>query len=133
MSTVAKALCAILQTEGVGTFNTDIFVGLRETPKSGVFLTEYDAQEGDLQSSSLLTEDEKKFIQVVVRGVSTPTVEAKARAARVALSFVKKTQGSLCLYDCISLQPPVLMQPSKTDDRNLVNMIFNVELCLERY
>lgn len=143
MSQVAKALGQILgayATVNLGTYGTDILIGVRESPVEGIFLTAYDAQDGDLEPDPVngyVTFDEFTRVQVIIRGKPSSyndgTLEAKARAAREAITAFKKTQGSLKLYDVIPLQPPTLLKPLAEDERNLINYVFNVQIYLEKY
>lgn len=106
------SLGTFLQTEGVGTLGTDIFLGLMpDTPDACVVMYEY-AGTGPAQffGDDDPTPYESTSVQVQVRGATYAAARTKARAAYTALQKVaNETLTGIPFLRVDPLQSPFFM------------------------
>lgn len=92
---VLPDLTQLLQTEGVGTVGTDIFMNRRpDSPDTCITLTNYSGEDSRLRGDTNIPADERLSVQVAVRSDSYATAQTLAEQAYVALHFRHKTLAS---------------------------------------
>jgi hypothetical protein len=129
MTTLLDAIGTKLQTDGVGTLGTDIFLStMPETPDAIVAVYEYAGTSPDFTMGAGLYAIDHPNIQIRVRGAreSYVTTAAKARAARDSLASVANT--TLSGIAVARFSPNGSLNPLGMDanDRSLFTINFSV-------
>lgn len=124
---VLSDLAQLLQTEGVGTVGTDIFMVRRpDSPNTCLTLTEYQGEDNRLPGPTNIPADERLSVQVAARAESYPDAEALASQAFTALHFRHKTLASGRRYAWSKANQSPGYIGVDANDRKLI--VFNLRL-----
>lgn len=92
---VLRDLATLLQTEGVGTIGTNIFMSERpDNPDDLIALTDYQGEASRLHGPTNIPADERISVQVMTRSYSYETAKALAESAYTVLHFRHATLQS---------------------------------------
>ena len=124
---VLTDLATRLDTEGVGTLNTDIFRGrLPDEPDECIALQTYAGDPSRIRNDEYLAADERLNVQVLVRSLYQGAAETLAATAWDAAQFRSETltSGRFYPYSRAAQYPAYL----GVDDRGRHLMVFNLEV-----
>jgi len=131
MTTMLEALGERLQTDGIGTLGTDLFLSLMpESPDACVALFEYGGQAPALTMGSGLYAINRPRVQVKVRSLREdyPAAFTKAVACRDSLSGI--TNVSLSGVAFARVSPTTSVNPIGLDANDRQQMSVNFEVWL---